>query len=520
MRRLLITITIVSSLLALAAASASAETLSPWWHVTSASHPSYLAPGGQGVIVVTAANLGDAPADPATGGPVVIDDELPPGLEAVGIEAAVAESLSAFGSSAHLLECSLGSLACTYTGKYPGIGFPRRYPSMLPPYEQIQMRIMVKVTEPAVANGKDNEASVSGGGAPAATGRQRLVVSGAPVPFGVSSYELRLEEAGGALDTQAGSHPFQVTTAFTLNETVESFPDGSSASEGRPAAAMKDLHFKLPPGLVGNPTAIPRCTLASFLHPAGNGTILPDCSPQTVVGVDRVQIGLYEDAGNGEAKDNVFWFTEPIYNLEPSPGEPARFGFVVHAEAPVYLDTAVRTGGDYGVSVNVVNVSHVVEFLGSETTFWGVPGDAPHNASRGLECLEVAHVDAYGGNVERLSCPGFEELSPPPLLSLPTSCGGPLQTTMEADPWVEPHDLVSPQNTEPMHALDGCNRLPFAPQIRVSPDSQQASKPTGLTVSRSIRRAAMGWKHARMLSSALKPCRAWTGLANSRPIRA
>jgi hypothetical protein len=153
----------------------------------------------------------------------------------------------------------------------------------------------------------------------------------------------------------------------------------------------------------------------------------------------------------------------------------------VHGEAPVFLDTAVRTGGDYGVTVNVVNISHQVEFLGSETTFWGVPGDARHNASRGEECLQAARASSYGNNTAH-SCPGFEELSPPPLLSLPTSCGSPLQTTLEGDPWVEPHDVVSLQNTEPMPALDGCNRLPFAPQIKVSPDSQQASKPTGLDV--------------------------------------
>ncbi len=346
--------------------------------------------------MVTAANLGDANVDPATGGPVVIDDELPPGVEAVAVEGSADVSLAAFGVKAPPLACSLlsaRSASCTFTGELRPAEGPGA--SVVPPDEQLFMKITVKVTEPAVANGKDNEASVTGGGAPAATGRQRLVVSGAPVPFGVSAYELTPENADGSLDTQAGSHPFQLTTTLTFNETVESFPGESSASEGRPAAAAKDLHFKLPPGLIGNPTAIPHCPLASFLTEQPNA-LGPSCPPQTVIGVARVLVGFYEAYGNRQAKENVFPFIEPIFNVEPSPGEPARFGFTVRQEVPVLFDTAVRTGGDYGVTVNVVNISHKVEFLGGETTFWGVPGDARHNASRGQACLAAARAHAFG----------------------------------------------------------------------------------------------------------------------------
>ena len=32
------------------------------------------------------------------------------------------------------------------------------------------------------------------------------------------------------------------------------------------------------------------------------------------------------------------------------------------------------------------------------------------------------------------------------------------------------------------YGLDGCNRLSFEPSIKVAPDGQQASTPTGLTV--------------------------------------
>ena len=55
---------------------------------------------------------------------------------------------------------------------------------------------------------------------------------------------------------------------------------------------------------------------------------------------------------------------------------------------------------------------------------------------------------------------------------------------MEGDSWSEPLNLFAPvSNTAPMPAMDGCNRLQFAPSISVAPDGQAGSTPTGLAVS-------------------------------------
>ncbi|HEY5195338.1 MAG TPA: hypothetical protein VIJ39_15895 [Solirubrobacteraceae bacterium] len=398
-----------------------------------------------GVIAVTATNIGDESANGETQ-PVRIADKLPPGLKAFAIEGVVNEKLGNFGTESYFLQCGLGSLSeCTFNGKYPGMGEEEGYPSSVPPEEQIEVLIAVNVEEgeKAATTGASNVASVVGGGAPAATATQSLTVSDTPVPFGVNAYEVRAEDEGGAADTQAGSHPFQLTTTLGLNETFN----------GRAAGGLaKDLHFKLPPGLIGNPTPFPRCTLAQFLtNLQGGGTA---CPADTQVGVTRTMLRLPLEGGRF-----LVPFVDPVYNLEPSVGEPARFGFVVDNEVPVYLDTAVRTGGDYGVTVNVKNIPQVVEFLGSELTFWGVPG-------------------AHGTGVSRA-----------PLLALPTSCSRntagepePLRTMLEADSWAEPDNLHAFSSTALMPALDGCNRLPFEPSIKVTPDSQEASKPTGLNV--------------------------------------
>ncbi len=446
-----------------------------------------------GYIVVTAANVGNSYADPCVGvgsggkfkdsgcteagepgaeafeeEPVTLTDKLPPGLEAVGIEGDVDDGLETYGHP-YELECVLGSVSCSFTGTAPSIELPSLaygYPRSVAPYQQLQMRIAVRLKEAgaqAAKSGEENVAGIVGGGAPAATAKQKLVVSEGPVPFGAALYEMSPEESGGGVDTQAGSHPFQLTTTLSLNETLE----------GKPAGLVKDLHFKLPPGLIGNPTPFAQCPLVDFLaEPA------PTCSAQTVVGVSRADVRV-DILG---AFSRPFPFVGPVYNLEPAVGEPARFGFVFE-EVPVLLTTAVRTGGDYGVTVSVVNVDQAAEFLGSEVTLWGVPGDARHNRSRGRKCIGGALEFSKAGKEYPGDCPVFaEESHPPSLLSLPTACTGPLQTSVEADSWLEPDARQSLSSTQALPAMDGCDRLPFSSSISVTPDGQQASTPTGLTV--------------------------------------
>jgi hypothetical protein len=69
-------------------------------------------------------------------------------------------------------------------------------------------------------------------------------------------------------------------------------------------------------------------------------------------------------------------------------------------------------------------------------------------------------------------------------MTLPTSCTGPLQTSVIADSWLKPGEKLTFDANEfgtPMPALDGCGQLPFASEINVVPDVGTASTPTGLT---------------------------------------
>ena len=439
------------------AAPASAESLSPWFHLTSVSRPGHLS-GAKGEIALTAINLGDA-AVRATGSPLVITDELPEHVSArfarEGFQYTSPARLE--GGACEIVEPK--KVVCTFPA------------GTLPPYHQVEVLIGVRVEKEA-QTGEENEASISGGGAPSTHTSHPITIDSAPTPFGVETYESLFNEAGGALDTQAGSHPFQYTTVFNFNAGTAF--DGIAGKEvAVPAGLVKDVVVKLPPGLVGNPTAYPRCTLGQFLG-FTEGEI-DRCPADTALGVVSVTYSEMQLGGSLGLDTRVV----PIFNLEPAPGEPARFGFAPSG-VPVYLDTSVRTGEDYGVTVTVPNVSQAIGFLSNTLTFWGVPGDARHNGQRGFGCLEEGE-----GLTPSQPCESAAGGNPPAFLTLPTSCSGePLKGTGEGDSWAHPGGLSAPtpDPTVPITTLDGCGLLPFHSEIRVTPDLDEASSPSGLTV--------------------------------------
>jgi hypothetical protein len=408
--------------------------------------------GSDGQVIVTAANMGYTDLSGA-GAPITIADKLPAGLTAVAIEGKANPGL---GSST-ALTCSLEGLSCTFSGK-------------ILPYEEIRVYVSVNVNAGA-KSGEVNEILASGGDALPRKVTRPIAVGNTPPSFGVENYEMTPEEENGAIDTQAGSHTFQLTTTVSLNRKRKVAPCESCSEEANTPELVKDLNFKLPPGLIGNPVPFPQCTLPLFLK---NETFTNECPNDTAIGVAHVKI--YLDA----LKEGSI--TVPVFNLTPSTGEPARFGFLAYT-VPVYLDTSVRTGGDYGVTVSVDNITQLVSFLESSVTLWGVPGDPRHDNSRGWSCIDDGGLAGPLNNKPKiLPCAATNQLRPPPFLEVPTSCTGSLQTTVEADSWSKEGSFSSFGPTVPLPALDGCNVLPFTPSVSVAPDGHAGSTPTGLTV--------------------------------------
>jgi hypothetical protein len=422
-------------------------------------------PPTDGELYMTAENVGDEEALGKGDPPVKLIDVIPKGLEAVAVAATKPEVQADFEKRAPI-PCALEERGgrqvalCTLE-------------EALAPYDQIEMRVNVKLKAGA-HSGELNQLSVSGGGAPEASIKRPITLSSAPVPFGVESYEMGLEEEGGTTTVQAGAHPFQLTTTIALNQLNDLNPLNRSSTEGRPEvtppALAKDLNFKLPAGLIGNATAISQCTIKQFYEVNAEDTENA-CPAGSAVGVASATV--HEPATVGTST-----LVEPVFNLEPREGEPARFGFyVLLANSPVFIDTSVRSGSDYGVTVNVQNITQTGGFLSSEVTFWGVPGDPRHDLQRGWSCL----LEARG--VDEVPCVAANNRNAKPFLSLPTSCTRTLSTSVEGDSWQDPgafFDFIG--DFEPQSPLSGCSRLPFSPQLKLSGETQEGSRPSGMKI--------------------------------------
>jgi hypothetical protein len=478
MRRITATVVSLAIVSAVAlVASASAFATSPWWHLTSSLRPAVIQPGGEATMVVQALNVGDAP----TSGPVALSLTLPAGVTVKTSNKGIAdvlfkgtlqtpagvEELGPNGPDAGLELCKATSsqVSCATNPGNPELAFL----SHVNPYEQLEMRVEVK--DAGVVSPTRYQAEVSGGEAAAVSTQQSLPVKEAPTPFAAEELSLVPEEEGGGVDARAGSHPFQLTAGFSLNQTAD--PE-------HPPALPKNLYFKLPAGQLGDVTAVSKCTSLQF------STLLPGnlnlCPPDTVLGV--ASITLYEPSNLG-----LRTYPVPLFNLEPKYGEPARFGFAILG-TPVILDTSLRSGPgeDYGVTVSTTNTTEVVNFLSSTLTFWGAPTDSRHDQSRGWPCLAGGNWDT----VEVGSCKPSTQSKPSAFLTMPTNCGEPYAFSVDGVSWPTPE---SPGGVElpsfgyslldgsgnPL-GLIGCNQVSFAPAVEAEPSTDRASAPSGLDV--------------------------------------
>ena len=239
--------------------------------------------------------------------------------------------------------------------------------------------------------------------------------------------------------------------------------------------SIKELEVELPGGFTGDPQNLPQCPLAKLRGLSG-GSLCPE---RTAVGfinpVFNTQIGAHGVVKQFPAAKS----TTLVYNLEPNPGHPAEFGFVVQNYVPFVIEASVRSNGDYGVNVGDTAVGE--KPLAIRTTF----------------CEYGAHLGGTLPGEERFiaSCnkPSETNRVPPgskPFLTNPAQCTGtPPVWHLEANPWVEstnPEKLVS--KTAAPNLVVGCESVPFAPELELQPSlpseggTTQADEPTGVTV--------------------------------------
>ncbi len=290
-------------------------------------------------------------------------------------------------------------------------------------------------------------------------------VASARAAFGLNGLSVAIEAEDGSPMTQAGIHPFGLTTTINANTKME-------GSREVPDGEVRNLRGQLPAGLIGNPTAVPRCSEREFLE-IDTELILPGCANADAVGVAQLRIGFGEPT----------YVDAPVYNLAPSPGEVARLGFIAISGLPITVDLRVSPNPPHNVVFSVSNTSQSAFFYGSKLTVWGNPVSVAHDPYRG-DCL-----DTLDETPEVLASKGSCHVSIPerPFLTLPTRCDGPLATTISAESWQRPPGLFEQTvHTPELPAevgLTGCSALRFAPTIAAKPTTAAASSATGLAFS-------------------------------------
>ena len=284
-----------------------------------------------------------------------------------------------------------------------------------------------------------------------------------PEPFGFKPGSAGLDgsiaTAAGPLDTQAGSHPSALTVAFALNVATDA--EGLLHPIG---GELRDFDLDLPPGLIGDPLAAPRCPRKQFENEL--------CLPAAQVGSLNVTVGGAKPPGRT--------FTEfPIYSIVPPAGIPAQFGFDFQG-IHVLIDSRVRTGTDYGIATHTDNIGNR-EVISAVVTIWGVPAASSHDPQR--SCLSQGKGCSAG-------------VPPTPLLTMPTSCAGPLAFDALASPWQDP--ALTSEASFYTHdpeghriGVEGCSALPFTPTIQATPEAHATDAPTGLNVDLHIPKAGL-----------------------------
>ena len=480
-----LTLTLLPALIALSviASPAQAEpTAGTGWQSFTNIYPTNLQLGGTGTIQIQLLNTGAKPSS----GAITVTDVLPEGLEATkvgGLPNGVEGHEGDFGDlpqspEEEAKDSILDSQETPSVKVRGGPGWSchgttvvtcTSNPAYLPPIphgagdsiEIIQrLAIAVKVKQGAKTGTEGNRVTVAGGGASVASVSSDPVSIGSPEPgFGFANWDVWFSGADGAIDTQAGSHPYATTFALSFDK----LPNGELAG-----GEARDLEAELPPGFFGEPGATPQCTRAQL--DAGGG-----CPADTTIG----NFLAFKREG-GDVAGPKLYIDLPVFNMVPPPGVPDEFALETAGYLTLF-DAGVSSSGGYNIVTHIDNIPQI-ELEESILTLWGVSSEASHNADRlsNGESPEAEKCRSEG-------CPSGAPLRP--FLTLPTSCG-------EAQPFkvlglstwsdehlegVEASALTHNESDEPT-GFTGCEQLSIDPTLSAVPDTSATDTPAGLGV--------------------------------------
>jgi hypothetical protein len=328
------------------------------------------------------------------------------------------------------------------------------FPEAVPPDDWLKMLVYVTVNN-GVAEGTrlTNKATVSGGGAPTVSTEQTNQIGAGPAPFGPSNFTFYKDGLNGTEETQAGGHPYELTTTIDLDSKFGDEGPGREDHQTSSVENVKDIVVDLPLGFAGSTLAAPQCTEAQLDSKA-------HCPPETVVGHLTSEPVAGPEGGTT--------INGPIWNIVPERGHPAEFG---------YVDNAGTTHIAGYVSVVPTPAGYVLQFVASDipevdlnrivVTFYGDPAKRDNTGA--------AQVPFFTNPTDCSGAPQVAKIWidswPHPAQFQPGS-NGLIPANLEESAWKKMESVSPP--------VSGCNALQFTPAIGSQPTTHEADKPSGL----------------------------------------
>jgi hypothetical protein len=292
--------------------------------------------------------------------------------------------------------------------------------------------------------------------------------------------------------TQAGGHPPIGFTQYIIRHTkvvpgvVEPIEEKEGEVPPYASRTIKTLRVDLPPGLTVNPQATEKCSRAAFETKVesepGKFVQVPQCPKGSIVGEEEVWLvvntanavpnplepGKFLPKGFVIKPDPAKGTKVPVYNIEPEPGEPARFGFVIAFSKVVFLETEVAWENDFHESFTIRLPEPSAPFSTLKSRLVNFGQDA--------------------GNLQGATAGDGT------YITNPTTCFDPNQyptlysTWFRAESWGEPNPTF-PAGSTPWEAklpegmqATGCELVPFEPSVEIDPGTAAVDSPSPATV--------------------------------------
>jgi len=233
------------------------------------------------------------------------------------------------------------------------------------------------------------------------------------------------------------SDPY-VPSSGRLRSTVDTpKPTWLGCSATQIGANVRDFTLKLPPGLLGNPTALQACPEQVWVSIA--------CPPESIVGYSWTSVH------QSISRDTIITVPSPVYNVTTFGLEPARLGTTIFPSdpaGPFPITIGIRTSGDRGIDSTLINIPRNLGGFGGTpieitTSLCGrVPTCTAQQDSRNDPTLNSADYDHSATTY--------------PFFTNPTSCGT-KDVGLTARSWRSPSAptaaTVQPAGTNPPGAV-------------------------------------------------------------------